>query len=66
MAKGKLRFHELELARAIRAADRAGQQVTTIHIDRDGEVRLNVQRRQEAEEAGHLGDTPDPHTEVPP
>jgi hypothetical protein len=46
----KVRFQERELTRAIRAADRAGQQVSTIHIDRDGQVTLQVARRSEQTE----------------
>jgi hypothetical protein len=40
-----VRFRETEVARAIRAADRAGQQISTITIDRDGQVTLQVEKR---------------------
>jgi hypothetical protein len=45
-----VRFRETEVARAIRAADRAGQQISTITIDRDGQVTLQVARRGETQE----------------
>jgi hypothetical protein len=44
-----VRFRELEVARAIRAADRAGQEVSAIHIDRDGQVTLQVAQRETKE-----------------
>jgi hypothetical protein len=40
-----VRFRETEVARAIWAADRAGQQISTITIDRDGQVTLQVEKR---------------------
>jgi hypothetical protein len=47
----KVRFSEREVARAIRAADRAGQRVSAIHIDRDGQVTLCVAKGADAKEA---------------
>ena len=47
MPKTPCRFTETEIARAIRAADRVGLRVTTINIDRDGQVRLNVEKQIE-------------------
>jgi hypothetical protein len=41
----KVRFQEREVARAIRAADRAGQQISTITIATDGQVTLQVEKR---------------------
>ena len=46
----KVRFQEREVARAIRAADRAGQQISTITIATDGQVTLQVAKRPEAQE----------------
>jgi hypothetical protein len=46
MSKGPTRFREVEVARALRAAARAGRDVDEIHIDRDGQVTLRVAKRQ--------------------
>jgi hypothetical protein len=46
MAKGaQVRFRKQELTRAIRAVTEGGQQVSAVHIDRDGEVTLEVEKR---------------------
>ena len=49
MPKNPCRFKEVEVARALRAAERAGQHVSTIHIGSDGEVTLHVAQRDTKE-----------------
>lgn len=50
----KVRFQERELARAIRAIDKAGQEVRAVHIDNNGEVTLNIVKRPEDESTTQL------------
>ncbi|HEY2230550.1 MAG TPA: hypothetical protein VGI22_22975 [Xanthobacteraceae bacterium] len=50
MAKAQLRFREVEIARALRAAARAGREVTAISISKTGEVSLQIATPREAEE----------------
>ena len=55
MPKNTCRFTETEVARAIRAADRAGQRVSTIQISRDGEVTIHVAKEQPESEEEKTG-----------
>jgi hypothetical protein len=48
MSKAPVRFREVEVARALRAADRAGRQVNSIHIDNNGQVTLEIATHREA------------------
>jgi hypothetical protein len=50
MSRGKHRFQEGELTRAIKAAAKGGQQATEIHIDKDGGVTVKLAERQEPKE----------------
>jgi hypothetical protein len=47
---GKVRFQEREVSRAIRAADAAGREVSEVHIDRDGQVTLRIEKRRQSED----------------
>jgi hypothetical protein len=53
MSRGKHRFQEGELTRAIKAAAKGGQPASEIHIDKDGGVTLKLVERQDFEEVEH-------------
>ena len=52
MAKGRLRFTQTDLKRALRAASAAGQLVKRFEIDREGKIVVFVGKPEEREGLG--------------
>jgi len=52
MARGRLRFKQTDLARALRAGSAAGQPVQHFEIDREGKIVVFVGKPEPREEAG--------------
>jgi len=52
MARGRLRFTQTDLTRALRGAAAAGQPVQRFEIDREGKIVVFVGKPEEQEELG--------------